>query len=121
VRENGEPNLRPRFASSIVIAKPRESPKLRGLNSSRGGKAELFIGAASASFASGPSGCILSAVLVARDIAISIVLKAEGRGGPGARKRDRVMVLVKGVGLRDWKWRWHETEALSLFRQSSLK
>jgi hypothetical protein len=63
------------------MAKPRDWPKLRGLNSSRGGKLEVRVGVSSessaANFARGPSGCMLSAVLVVRDMAISIVLKIE--------------------------------------------
>ena len=55
-----------------------------------------------ASLARGPSGCILSEVLVVKDIDISKVENI-GKGRTGLAF-DRTC-FVKGAGLRDWKWR----------------
>ena len=54
------------------------------------------------SLASGPSGCMLSAVVVASDKAMSLVLK-EPRSASGVFNRERMSDFVKGVGLRDCK------------------
>jgi hypothetical protein len=71
--------------------------------------------APSESLASGPSGFMVSAALVARENAMSMVLKE----GSGVRGRDRPYGFVKGVELRVCKWRCVETAELSFLRHSS--
>ena len=74
-----------------------DSPKLRGWKLSTGGNGEVGVSRSSVtSLASGPSGCMLSAVLVVSDKAKSLVLKVNVVGGSDFRK-----ALENGVGLRD--------------------
>ena len=91
----------PSFGAVVISRVCSDSPKTRGLKLSTGGKANVGESrSTAASLARGPSGCMLSAVLVVSDKAISLVLNENVLGASCFRK-----AFENGVGLRDWKCR----------------
>ncbi len=74
------------------------------------------------SCARGPWGCIVSEVLITRDMTMSWLEKTEGeRAGADRRFQKRVAVLPKAVGLLDIKWLLLALADEALIRQSSLR